>query len=38
VKEAFDLVKQAAWDWLDDQAPTLGAAIAYYTVFSLALS
>jgi membrane protein len=36
VKEAFDLVKQAAWDWLDDQAPTLGAAIAYYTVFLLA--
>ena len=36
VKEAFDLLKQAAWDWLDDQAPTLGAAVAYYTVFSLA--
>ena len=36
MKEAFDLLKQAAWDWLDDQAPTLGAAVAYYTVFSLA--
>jgi membrane protein len=36
VKHAFELLKQAAWDWLDDDAPTLGAAVAYYTVFSLA--
>jgi membrane protein len=36
MKHAFDLLKQAAWDWFDDQAPTLGAAVAYYTVFSLA--
>jgi membrane protein len=36
MKDAFDLLKQAAWDWFDDSAPTLGAAVAYYTVFSLA--
>lgn len=36
VKEAFALLKKAAWDWFDDQAPTLGAALAFYTVFSLA--
>jgi membrane protein len=32
----FRLVKQAAVAWNDDNATTLGAAIAYYTVFSLA--
>jgi membrane protein len=36
VKHSLDLFKQAAWDWFDDSAPTLGAAVAYYTVFSLA--
>jgi uncharacterized BrkB/YihY/UPF0761 family membrane protein len=36
MKHALDLLKQAAWDWFDDQATTLGAAVAYYTVFSLA--
>jgi membrane protein len=36
MKAALDLLKQAAWDWFDDSAPTLGAAVAYYTVFSLA--
>ena len=35
-KESFQLLKQTAWDWMEDQAPTLGAALAYYTVFSLA--
>jgi membrane protein len=30
------LCKQAVYSWLDDRAPTMGAAIAYYTVFSLA--
>jgi membrane protein len=33
---AFDLLKQTAKEWLDDGAPQLGAALAYYTVFSLA--
>src|SRR5437588_7101162 len=33
---AFALLKQTAVEWLDDKAPQLGAALAYYTVFSLA--
>src|SRR6266480_5935989 len=33
---AFSLLKQTAMEWLDDKAPQLGAALAYYTVFSLA--
>ena len=35
-KELFVILKKAASDWIEDQAPTLGAALAYYTVFSLA--
>ena len=31
-----DLVKQTATEWIADDAPQLGAALAYYTVFSLA--
>jgi membrane protein len=30
------LCQKAVSSWLDDRAPTMGAAIAYYTVFSLA--
>src|SRR5580692_12807336 len=30
------LCKTAVYSWLDDRAHTMGAAIAYYTVFSLA--
>lgn len=30
------LVKEAAQGWLDDRASTLGAALAYYTAFSVA--
>jgi membrane protein len=33
---AFGLLKQTAQEWLQDKAPQLGAALAYYTVFSLA--
>jgi membrane protein len=33
---AFGLLKQTATEWIDDKAPQLGAALAYYTVFSLA--
>jgi membrane protein len=33
---AFSLLKQTAMEWLDDKAPQLGAALAYYTVFALA--
>ena len=32
----FDLLKQTFQEWLQDKAPQLGAALAYYTVFSLA--
>src|SRR5438309_6203146 len=33
---AFGLLKQTGQEWLEDKAPQLGAALAYYTVFSLA--
>jgi membrane protein len=36
LKEWWTLVKQAASAWLDDYAPSMGAALSYYTVFSLA--
>jgi membrane protein len=35
-RNAFDLLKQTFNEWLQDKAPQLGAALAYYTVFSLA--
>src|SRR5438874_9712997 len=31
-----NLFKQTVKEWVDDGAPQLGAALAYYTVFSLA--
>ena len=33
---SFGLIKQTFSEWLEDKAPQLGAALAYYTVFSLA--
>jgi membrane protein len=33
---AFSLLRQTFNEWLEDKAPQLGAALAYYTVFSLA--
>ncbi len=33
---AFSLLRQTFQEWLQDKAPQLGAALAYYTVFSLA--
>lgn len=36
VKRWFDLFKNAAIDWSNDHAPRLGAALAFYTIFSLA--
>src|SRR5213083_2446304 len=33
---ALSLFKQTFQEWLQDKAPQLGAALAYYTVFSLA--
>jgi membrane protein len=35
-RQVFDLFRAAITGWLDDRAPSMGAAIAYYTVFSLA--
>src|SRR5438067_3249570 len=35
-RNGFSLLKQTAMEWFDDKAPQLGAALAYYTVFSLA--
>ncbi|MDB5820727.1 MAG: ribonuclease [Rhizobacter sp.] len=35
-KSVFTLVKAAATSWSDDYAPSMGAALAYYTVFSVA--
>jgi len=35
-KVIVDLFKQTATEWINDDAPRLGAALAYYSVFSLA--
>ena len=32
----WNVAKQAEYAWLDDYAPSMGAALAYYTVFSIA--
>jgi membrane protein len=36
LKTALDLAKQTFKNWSDDKAPRLGAALSYYTIFSLA--
>lgn len=36
VKHLFKMCKKAVTAWVDDFAPSMGAAISYYTVFSLA--
>jgi membrane protein len=36
IKSFFPLAKKAVMAWIDDYAPSMGAAIAFYTVFSLA--
>ena len=35
-KQLFELCKKAVMAWIDDFAPSMGAAISYYTMFSLA--
>lgn len=35
-REAWGIVKATFNDWIDDKAPRLGAALSYYTLFSLA--
>jgi hypothetical protein len=34
--QALSLLKQTSQEWVQDKAPQLGAALAYYTIFSLA--
>ena len=36
IKDLWDLVKAAASGWIDDYAQSMGAALAYYTMFSIA--
>ena len=36
LRHLFDLCRRAVMAWIDDFAPSMGAAIPYYTVFSLA--
>ena len=36
LKLGFDLVRTAIRNWIDDYAPSMGAALSYYTVFSMA--
>src|SRR4026207_2138340 len=36
IADSFSLLKQTLSEWLEDKVPQLGAALAYYTVFSLA--
>jgi membrane protein len=35
-KQGWTLVRQAFKAWVDDKAPSMGAALSYYTVFSIA--
>ena len=32
----YQLAKKSVMAWIDDYAPSMGAAISYYTVFSIA--
>ncbi|HEV2608331.1 MAG TPA: hypothetical protein VGT79_10160 [Xanthomonadaceae bacterium] len=34
--QLWSLVKQSVDAWLEDRGPSMGAALAYYTAFSLA--
>jgi membrane protein len=36
IKQIWILIKAAASSWVDDYAPSMGAALAYYTMFSIA--
>jgi membrane protein len=36
LKQMWALIKTAATSWSDDYAPSMGAALAYYTMFSIA--
>ena len=34
-KSVWNLVKTAGSEWMEDKAPRLGAALAYYAIFSI---
>ena len=36
LRNGWELLRQTAQSWLDNDAPSMGAALAYYTLFSLA--
>jgi membrane protein len=36
LKHIWDLIRKSLWAWVDDYAPSMGAALAYYTLFSIA--
>ena len=36
LKKSFALIAQAGNAWVDDAAPSMGAALSYYTIFSMA--
>ena len=36
VAQVWNLVKATFSSWLEDYAPSMGAALAYYTMFSIA--
>src|SRR6187399_267405 len=35
-RDVFAMLKEAFKDWNEDDAPRLGAALSYYTIFSIA--
>src|SRR4029450_6010944 len=35
-RDVFGMLKEAFRDWNEDNAPRLGAALSYYTIFSIA--
>src|SRR5712664_4534557 len=36
IRDFWKLTRQTIAEWLDDKAPTYAAALAYYTIFSIA--
>jgi uncharacterized BrkB/YihY/UPF0761 family membrane protein len=36
LKQIWNLIRRAAVAWVSDYAPSMGAALAYYTLFSIA--
>ncbi|RPJ24560.1 MAG: hypothetical protein EHM35_16260, partial [Planctomycetaceae bacterium] len=36
LEHIWDLIRKSVEAWVDDYAPSMGAALAYYTLFSIA--